>query len=143
MILKKFSDIRSWLREYRYFEKELRLRADYTTDLKRILLSPLSEEDCVLRNIYTRIINEIEDNSQKLLNVMYSIESVLDRLYGAERAVIYYRYILGVEWIKLPEYLMFEQRTCQSYETRALKKIAKMNIEWGDDYVKQEETKIC
>ena len=66
----------------------------------------------------------------KLRKKLRTIEKVLNNLTGPERSVLYHRYIVGIDWIDMPEHLLYEQRSCQLYEVRALKKIAKMKIDW-------------
>ena len=70
----------------------------------------------------------MEKQSIFLKNRLREIEEVIDLLPAEEKSVVYYRYIVGVSWLDMPEYIMYEQRTCQLYEMSALKKIAKMNI---------------
>lgn len=136
MVLKSRADIRKWLKEYRFIQKELKSRTEYMMDFKRILIDPLPESEKSLKKAYMSIINDMNGEIKKLRSFLQKIENVLDKLPGAERSVIYHRYIMGIDWITMPEYVMYEQRSCQNYEVKALKRIAKMNIEWDGADVK-------
>ena len=136
MILKSRTDIRKWLREYRFIQKELKSRTEYMMDFKKILIDPLPESEKTLKKTYMSIIDDMNGEIKKLRSFIQKIEKVLDKLPGAERSVIYHRYIMGIDWITMPEYVMYEQRSCQNYEVKALKRIAKMNIEWDGADVK-------
>ena len=93
-------------------------------------MHPLSEEEVALNKIYKSIIGYMEKQGTFLKKRLREIERVIDSLPVEEKTVIYHRYIAGVSWIDMPEYMMYELRTCQAIEMKALNKIAKMNIDW-------------
>ena len=129
--MRKYDVIRKKLGEYKLIENELRLRTEYLEDFKKILVNPLPSCEVHLREIYAVIIKEMEDEITKLHKRIMIIDKIMSYLSEVERNVIYYRYILKTEWIKIPEYVLYEQRTCQAIEHRALKKISEMNIDWN------------
>lgn len=127
---KTYKDARRWLRQYKLFENELKSRLDYAEDFKKVLVHPLTEEENTLKRIYTAIITRMENQCRFLKHRLEEIEEVINTLPAEERTVIYHRYIIGVSWLDMPEYIMYEQRTCQTFEMRALNKIVKMDIDW-------------
>ena len=127
---KTYQDARRWLKQYKLTEKELKSRLDYAEEFKKILMHPLSGEEIALNKIYRSIVSYMEKQSRFLKNRLREIERVIETLPAEEKAVIYYRYIVGVSWLDMPEYMMYEQRTCQTFEMKALNRIAKMNIDW-------------
>lgn len=131
--MRKYDVIRKKLGEYRLIENELRLRTKYLDDFKKILVNPLPSCEVHLKEIYSVIIKEMECEITKLHKRIIIIDKIMNCLTEVERNVIYYRYILKTEWIKIPEYVLYEQRTCQAIEHRALKKISEMNIDWDGD----------
>lgn len=131
----EYEKTRSMLRQYRLLKKELECRTSYIADFKKILINPIPQSEEVLHKIYNCIINEMEQKAFKVQKKLHTIEKILDKLEGPERNVIYYRYIMGIDWITMPEYMNYEQRSCQLFETKALDKILKMNIDWSDNDV--------
>ncbi len=129
----KHSIIRIYLREYRLIRQELELRTKYINEFSKILVKPLPKIEIKLHRIYSEIIDDMENNAKRLSKRLRLIENVFSKLHGVERKVMYLRYIEGVEWIDMPEYMMYEQRTCQSFEKKALEKIEKMNINWEEE----------
>lgn len=127
---KTYKDARRWLKQYKLVEKELKSRMDYAEEFKKILMHPLAEDEEALNKIYRSIIGYMEKQSQFLKNRLKEIENVIEKLPAEEKAVVYHRYIVGVSWLDMPEYVMYEQRTCQAFEMKALNKIAKMDINW-------------
>lgn len=127
---KTYKDARKWLKQYKLAEKELKSRLDYAEEFKKILMHPLAEEEVALNKIYKSIVGYMEKQSTFLKNRLKEIERVIQTLPAEEKSVVYYRYIVGVSWIDMPEYMMYEQRTCQAFEMKALNRIAKMNIDW-------------
>lgn len=127
---KTYMDARRWLKQYKLVEKELKSRLEYAEEFKKILVNPLAKDEVALNKIYRSIVDYMEKQSIFLKNRLREIEEVIDLLPAEEKSVIYHRYIVGVSWLDMPEYIMYEQRTCQLYEMSALKKIAKMNIDW-------------
>lgn len=130
MYSKKYIKIRNKLRSYRLLKKELTARTKHTEEFRKVLLDPLPHTEKRLRAIYCEIINEMQNEAGKLLNEIKKIDKALQRLDERERSIIYFRYIEGIDWINLPEYVHYEQRTCQNIEVSALEKIIKMNINW-------------
>lgn len=128
----EYEKTRNILRQYRLLKKELECRTDYITDFKKMLIQPIPQSEEVLHRIYNCILKEMEQKALKLKKKLHFIENILDKLDGPEHNVIYYRYIIGIDWITMPEYMNYEQRTCQLFETKALDKILKMNIDWSD-----------
>ena len=135
MTEKNYKDVRNWLREYRIMKKELETRVNYLAVFRKTLIKPLPETEETLHRIYNAITKDMQTEIVKLRKKLRTIEKVLNNLTGPERSVLYHRYIVGIEWINMPEYLLYEQRSCQIYEVRALKKIAKMKIDWEWDNV--------
>lgn len=127
---KKYERIRKVLKEYRMLKKELECRTKYIEEFRKILIRPLPKTEESLHKIYKTIIDDMESNAKKLSSRLNLIENIINKLEGAERNVLYYRYIEGIDWITMPEYLMYEQRTCQLFETKALDRIIKMDIRW-------------
>lgn len=130
MRYEKYEKIRNIFREYRLLQNELESRTKYIEEFRKILVRPLPKTEESLHRIYETIINDMEETAKKLSERLSLIESTVSKLDGPERNVMYYRYIVGIEWISIPEYMMYEQRTCQLYETKALNKIIKMDIRW-------------
>lgn len=128
----EYEKIRAIFKEYRLLKKELECRTKYIEEFKKILIRPLPKTEEALHRVYNTIIRDMEDTAEKMSLRLKLIESTVNRLEGAERSVMYYRYIEGIEWITMPEYMMYEQRTCQLFEARALRKILEMNIKWED-----------
>lgn len=128
----EYEKIRVIFKEYRLLKKELECRTKYIEEFKKILVRPLPKTEEALHRVYNTIIRDMEDTAEKMSLRLKLIESTVNRLEGAERSVMYYRYIEGIEWITMPEYMMYEQRTCQLFEARALRKILEMNIKWED-----------
>lgn len=131
----KYSELRSKLREYKMLESEIKYRTKYIENLKETLINPLPNTEKTLRKIYKRIIDDLYDKVNILEKKLKLLDSIIDKLDGNLRNVIYYRYVLGINWISIPEYMMYEQRTCQFYEEKALREIEKMNIDWENGYV--------
>ncbi len=129
---KKYEEVRNVLKSYRLLQNELRSRTEYISEFRRILIQPLSKDEEVLRKVYNNIISEMVKNALKLQKNLKVLESITERLSGQERNIIYFRYIKGIDWVNMPEYMMYEQRTCQLFEVKALEKILKMNIDWSD-----------
>lgn len=134
--MKKYERIRSVFKEYRLLKKELECRTKYIEEFKKILIRPLPKTEEALHKIYSTIVKDMEINAKKMASRLNLIEKTINRLEGGERNVMYFRYIEGIDWITMPEYMMYEQRTCQLFETKALDKILKMNINWEDENVK-------
>lgn len=130
MRYKNYEKIRRIFKDYRLLKSELESRTKYIEEFKKILVRPLPKTEESLHKIYDTIIEDMEARAKKLSLRLNLIEDVIDKLDGAERNVMYYRYVAGIDWITMPEYLMYEQRTCQLFETKALNKILKMNIRW-------------
>lgn len=131
----KYSELRSKLREYKMLESEIKCRTKYIENLKETLINPLPDTEKTLRKIYKRIIDDLYDKVNILEKKIKLLDNIIDKLDGNLRNVIYYRYVLGINWISIPEYMMYEQRTCQFYEEKALREIEKMNIDWENGYV--------
>lgn len=131
----KYSKLRSKLREYKMLESEIKYRTKYIENLKETLINPLPNTEKTLRKIYKRIIDDLYDKVNILEKKLKLLDSIIDKLDGNQRNVIYYRYVLGINWISIPDYMMYEQRTCQFYEEKALREIEKMNIDWENGYV--------
>lgn len=131
----KYSELRSKLREYKMLESEIKYRTKYIENLKETLIKPLPNTEKTLRKIYKRIIDDLYDKVNILEKKLKLLDSIIDKLDGNQRNVIYYRYVLGINWISIPDYMMYEQRTCQFYEEKALREIEKMNIDWENGYV--------
>lgn len=131
----KYSELRSKLREYRLLQKEIECRTKYMENFKETLIAPLPKSEKALRKVYKNIIDDMYAKVKILENKLNLLNTIIDKLEGNLRSVIYYRYVIGVSWISLPEYMMYEQRTCQFYEKKALEKIEKMNIDWENGYV--------
>lgn len=131
----KYSKLRSKLREYKMLESEIKCRTKYIENLKETLINPLPNTEKTLRKIYKRIIDDLYDKVNILEKKLKLLDSIIDKLDGNQRNVIYYRYVLGINWISIPDYMMYEQRTCQFYEEKALREIEKMNIDWENGYV--------
>ncbi len=132
MYSKKYGKLRKRLRAYRLIKKELIARTEHMEGFRKILLDPLPNTEERLRTIYSEIISSMQEEAANLLKTLNGIDKALERLEGRERSVIYFRYIEGIDWINMPEYMNYEQRTCQNIETAALDKIMKMNIDWGE-----------
>lgn len=132
----QYENTRNKFREYRLLKKELECRTSYILEFKRLLILPLPKAEVKLHKIYNSIIREMEDNARLIRKHLQLIERVLNKLEGPERNVMYYRYIEGIDWITMPEYMNYEQRSCQLFEAKALDKIIKMNIDWSDVNVK-------
>ena len=130
MRYKNYEKIRRIFKDYRLLKDELQSRTKYIDEFKKILIRPLPKTEETLHKIYDTIVEDMEQKAKKLSSRLKLIEGVIDRLDGAERSVMYYRYVEGIDWIIMPEYLMYEQRTCQLFEAKALKKISKMDIRW-------------
>lgn len=130
MRYKDYEKIRRIFKDYRLLKDELKSRTKYIDEFKKILIRPLPKTEEALHRIYDTIVEDMEQTAKKLSSKLRLIEDVIGRLDGAERSVMYYRYVEGIDWITMPEYLMYEQRTCQLFETKALKKILKMDIRW-------------
>lgn len=128
--------IRNKLKKYRILQKELELRTNYIADFKKILVTPLPATEDTLRRIYSNIILDMEKKARKLSEELKLLEKIIDKLDEDSKNIIYYRYVLGISWINMPQYMMYEQRTCQIYEIKALKKIEKMDIDWENYHVK-------
>lgn len=133
---KQYEKIRQVFREYRIFKKELEYRTKYIEDFRKILIRPLPKNEEVLHKIYKTIIGDMENTANKMALRLRLIENTINRLYGNEKNVMYYRYIEGIDWLRMPEYMMYEQRTCQLFEANAIKKIYRMNIDWENENVK-------
>ena len=129
----EYIKIRNAFKEYRLLEKELISRTAYIEEFKKIMINTLPKDEKTLYKIYKNIISDMEKNALKLRRRLRLLDNIVNKLEGAERNVIYFRYIRGIDWIDMPEYMMYEQRTCQLFEMKALKKILKMNINWSDD----------
>lgn len=134
--MKKYERIRRVFKEYRLLKKELECRTKYIEEFKKILVRPLPKTEEALHKIYGTIVKDMECNVKKLASRLSLIEKTINSLEGAERNVMYFRYIEGIDWITIPEYMMYEQRTCQLFEAKALDKIMKMDIDWEDENVK-------
>ena len=133
---KSYINIRKRLKNYRILQKELELRTNYITDFKKTLITPLPATEDTLRRIYSNIILDMEKKAKLLSAELNLLENIIDKLEGDLKNIIYYRYVLGISWIDMPQYMMYEQRTCQIYEIKALKKIEKMDIDWENYHVK-------
>lgn len=127
----KYAKIRKKLRCYRVTKKELEARTRHIEEFRKILMNPLPATEHTLRKIYAEVIDSMEAEAKKLSDYLKTVNNVLQRLEGSERSIIYFRYIEGIDWITMPEYMHYEQRNCQNIEGRALEKISKMNIDWG------------
>lgn len=136
MTEKNYKEVRKWFREYRIMKNELESRVNYLNVFKMTLIKPLPETEETLQRVYNTITKDMETEIKKLRKRLRTIEKVLNNLTGPERSVLYHRYIVGIEWINMPEYVLYEQRSCQLYEVKALKKIAKMKIDWECENVK-------
>ncbi len=135
MLITNYIQARKWIKEYRVIEKEVKSRISYINDYKKILEYDKLECSSALKKVYTPLIIEMESSISKLKRRLKDIDKAISKLDDLERSVIYHRYILGIPWINMPEYVLYEQRSCQLAEVRALKKIAKMNIEWRENNV--------
>ena len=129
----EYIKIRNAFKEYRLLEKELISRTAYIEEFKKIMINTLPKDEKTLYKIYKNIISDMEKNALKLRRRLRLLDNIVNKLECAERNVIYFKYIRGIDWIDMPEYMMYEQRTCQLFEMKALKKILKMNINWSDD----------
>lgn len=129
----EYAAIRRKLKSYTHIKRELELRTAHISDFRKILINPLPETEKTLKKIYYNIIVSMEKEADKLRKRLNLIDSILDELDGNERSIIYYRYIEGIDWLRMPEYMMYEQRNCQIIENKALEKIAKMDIDWSVD----------
>ena len=128
----KIIKIRRNLKNYRILQKEIELRTKYIADFKATLISPLPKTEETLHKIYKKLVFDMETKLRLLQKKFDLLNDIIDKLDGEERSVIYFRYILGINWVDIPEYMMYEQRSCQNFESNAIKKIAKMKIDWGD-----------
>ena len=115
----KYERVRKKFREYRLLKKELECRTAYIDEFKKVLINPLPKTEKSLLKVYSSIIKEMEKKAMLLASKLRLIEKVIDKLEGPQRSVMYYRYIEGIEWINMPEYMMYEQRTCQIFECNA------------------------
>ncbi len=129
----EYAAIRRKLRSYTLMKRELELRTAHLSDFRKILVNPIPESEKALKKIYYNITDSMEKDADKLRRRLKLIESILDGLEGNERNIIYYRYIEGIDWLRMPEYMLYEQRNCQIIEKRALEKIAQMDIDWSGE----------
>lgn len=125
-----YTDIRRFFKNYRFIKKELEARTEYINDFKKILINPLPKSEEALNKIYTNIVKDMQKEARRLRYILNTLDFAMKKLSGAERNVLYHRYVIGTEWINLPEHIMYEQRTCQHLEVSALKKLAKMDLDW-------------
>lgn len=131
---KKHEEIRKKLREYRLLKNELECRTKYIEDFKKILITPLPQTEEAIHRIYKTITDDMECKAKKLQKRLDLLNRIIDRLDGNLRSIIYFRYVIGIDWLSMPEYMLYEQRTCQIFEKNALEQIEKMNIRWEDYY---------
>ncbi len=129
---KTYTEIRKKLRRYRLLQKEIEHRTKYMEDFSKILVSPLPKTEDTLHRIYDEMLIDMKKKIEELQKKLTTIDKIMDKLEGNERSIIYYRYVLGINWVDLPEYMIYEQRSCQLFEINALKKIEKMDIDWEE-----------
>ncbi|MDD4689023.1 MAG: hypothetical protein PHE51_04675 [Eubacteriales bacterium] len=129
---KEMDIIRNWLKGYRLSLKELNARTEHVEWLKSEIFTPLSQSEKE-RDKYASIRVEkimadiLRDAEIRLVNLRYEIETIeseIQELDEYERCVLYNRYILGIQWLDLPERIGYEIAQCQRLERRALENLA-------------------
>ena len=132
---------RKWLKRYRWIQKELaaeiRNYEEFTRDIYNPLCSPnvdgiprgssLSDQTAAtverIQKEYGEVLHDKKRKIKELENGIKEIETVINRLDADERCVLYYRYVIGLSWNKMPEYIHYEERQCRRIENKALSKI--------------------
>ncbi len=139
----KYTQMRKWLGRYQFILKEINARREHLEDFKNDIYNPLKAHiislpnksgisDTTLsrviniRRIFGKMIDEMSLEIKRLHKAKEEIEAAISRLEGAERCIIYHRYILGIMWADMPEYVGYEAAQCHRIEARAIKKLLKM-----------------
>jgi hypothetical protein len=122
--------LRRKLSGYKFLEKEMTGREAEMTELIKTLYAPLQTRPengtkKALEKIYAKMLGEMQTRLEDLSAARNEIEALFEGLDEYEKCICYHRFIRGVHWIDLPEFVGYEQRQCQVYETRALEKIQK------------------
>ena len=139
-----WSHMRRWLSRYHFIIKEIGARREHLQDFIEELYNPLQAtvqdgmpkgggiSDPTLKRVldikrlYETMMAEMQANIDSLYLTKNEIEQAVAQLDAAERCVIYHRYILGIAWADMPEYIGYERAQCYRLETSGLKKLAKM-----------------
>ena len=124
----KYTQMRKWLGRYQFILKEINARREHLEDFKNDIYNPLKAHiislpnksgisDTTLsrviniRRIFGKMIDEMSLEIKRLHKAKEEIEAAISRLEGAERCIIYHRYILGIMWADMPEYVGYEARS--------------------------------
>ena len=67
---------------------------------------------------------EIGKNFEELFKETVKINT----LDYQERCVLYYKYIVGVSWIDMPEYTYYQKTQNRKYETSGIEEIIRKNL---------------
>lgn len=70
-----------------------------------------------------RLGGRIDELTEKLAAEMAAIEDMLGLLEADERAVLVWRYINGIYWENMSDYVHYEQRQCRRIHDRAIDKL--------------------
>lgn len=146
MFNKKRAETRKWLNSYRWLKKEVQAREKHLEDFIRDMYNPLKATciddmpkgsgdtsdqtaDMVIRInatmqiTYVSMMNEMQYRIDNLKIAINEIEKVIESLPADERCILYHRFIVGIHWKNISEYLSYEQAQCTRIECRALDKL--------------------
>lgn len=136
--------VRKILNQYRFIKKELQARkAEYEVYLTEIynpiqgvLLDGLPKGKGGISDptgnrvarINQRELDYKKREIEKLEAAILRIETAINTLDYQERCVLYYKYIVGVSWIDMPEYTYYQKTQNRKYETSGIEEIIRKNL---------------
>ena len=136
--------VRKILNQYRFIKKELQARkAEYEVYLTEIynpiqsvLLDGLPKGKGGISDptgnrvarINQRELDYKKREIEKLEAAILRIETAINALDYQERCVLYYKYIVGVSWIDMPEYTYYQKTQNRKYETSGIEEIIRKKL---------------
>lgn len=136
--------VRKILNQYQFIKKELQARkAEYEVYLTEIynpiqgvLLDGLPKGKGGISDptgnrvarINQRELDYKKREIEKLEAAILRIETAINALDYQERCVLYYKYIVGVSWIDMPEYTYYQKTQNRKYETSGIEEIIRKKL---------------
>lgn len=143
-IVEEIKKVRKVLTQYRFIKKELQARKaeyeEYLTEIynpiQGVLLDGLPKGKGGISdptgNRVARINQHELDYKKKEIGKLEAeilrIETAINALDYQERCVLYYKYIVGVAWIDMPEYTFYQKTQNRKYETAGIEEIIRKNL---------------
>lgn len=118
--------VRKFLKNYYYLKKEVNLKIADFENVRKHSDSLLAVD--VLNKPFRNYCKELQEQIDKLTEMIKKIDAIIETLDGEEKEVIYLRYAQNIPWLDMEEHMYWSQRKLQIVENRAIDKIAKMLI---------------